>query len=349
VLDVEALSKRFGDRAGLFGFGGRRATTAVDGVSFAVDRGETLGIVGESGSGKSTTARLLLRLIEPTAGVVRLNGEDLGGLSPEMLRLRRRGIQMVFQDPYASLNPRLSVGYQLAEPLHVHGLCGRAEANERVAALLTRVGLSARQAGAYPHQFSGGQRQRIAIARALATEPQVIVADEPVSALDVSIRAQILNLIADIKAGSDLAMVFISHDLGVVRHVADRVAVMFLGRIVEIGPVAEVFAEPCHPYTLELLRAMPTSSRRHERRAAAVAVPGEAGKGCSFAHRCPLAVARCRHDHPPLAALGGARMAACFRAGEAPAFKPPPPSRSAGAQARLNRLQDRFAREGAAG
>ena len=350
-LKVEALSKSFGGRSGPFGFGRTRPVRAVDSVSFAVPRGETLGIVGESGSGKSTTARLLLRLIEPTAGVVRLNGEDLSGLASETLRLRRRGIQMVFQDPFASLNPRLSVGYQLAEPLRVHGLCGRAEANDRVAALLMRVGLSARQATAYPHQFSGGQRQRIAIARALAAEPDVIVADEPVSALDVSIRAQILNLIADIKEGSDLAIVFISHDLGVVRHVADRVAVMFLGRIVEIGPVADVFATPRHPYTLELLRAMPTQARRHRRwtGAAAATLPADASQGCSFARRCPLVGARCRDERPPLAEVGGGRMAACFRTSEVPPFLLAPQSRSAGAQVRLDRLQDRFAREGAAG
>ena len=257
VLDVTNLTKVFRQRARLFGRDRWREVPAVNGVSFSVRRGETLGLVGESGSGKSTTARLLLRLIEPTTGTIRLNGQDLSALPPSELRLRRGGMQMVFQDPYASLNPRLSIGYQLAEPLLVHGLCSRREAHTRVATLLERVGLNPHHARSYPHQFSGGQRQRIAIARALAAEPELIVADEAVSALDVSVRAQILNLISDIRRESRLSLVFISHDLGVVWHVVDHVAVMYRGRIVEMGPVKTVFQAPRHPYTRELLDAMP--------------------------------------------------------------------------------------------
>jgi oligopeptide/dipeptide ABC transporter ATP-binding protein len=342
ILEVESLTKIFGGATGVLGVGRKHPVLAVDAVSFAVARGETLGIVGESGSGKSTTARLLLRLIEPTSGEIRLNGEDLRGLSADELRRRRRGMQMVFQDPFASLNPRLSVGYQLAEPLRVHGLCGGAEAEARVASLLTRVGLSPSHARSYPHQFSGGQRQRIAIARALAVEPDLIVADEAVSALDVSVRAQILNLLDDIRREAKLSMVFISHDLGVVRHVADRVAVMFLGRIVEIGPVAEVFATPRHPYTRELLEAMPIPDpgrRRNEPRNVAA---GEAGDGCSFASRCPLVLPMCRRSQPPLAPTLPVRASACFRAAEVPPFAFSEGRAPSPAQLRLRRLQDRF-------
>jgi oligopeptide/dipeptide ABC transporter ATP-binding protein len=342
VLEVEGLTKVFGGAAGVLGVGRKHPVLAVDAVSFTVVRGETLGIVGESGSGKSTTARLLLRLIEPTSGVIRLNGEDLRGLSTDALRRRRRGMQMVFQDPFASLNPRLSVGYQLAEPLRVHELCGGAEAEARIGALLTRVGLSPTHARSYPHQFSGGQRQRIAIARALAVEPDLIVADEAVSALDVSVRAQILNLLDDIRRASRLTMVFISHDLGVVRHVADRVAVMFLGRIVEVGPVGDVFAAPRHPYTRELLEAMPMPDpgrRRSERRR----VPsGEVGDGCSFASRCPLVLPLCRSSKPPLATISAGRASACFRAADVPPFAFGETRAPGSAQLRLRRLQDRF-------
>lgn len=348
TLEVANLGKVFGGSRGLLGLRRAHPVRAVDDVSFIVRRRETLGIVGESGSGKSTTARLLLRLIEPTSGVVRLNGEDLRSLPAGQLRQRRRGMQMVFQDPFASLNPRLAVGYQLGEPLLLHGLCRRREVEERVGTLLVRVGLSPGHARLYPHQFSGGQRQRIAIARALAVEPDLIVADEAVSALDVSVRAQILNLIEDIKHASELSMVFISHDLGVVRHVADRVAVMFLGRIVEIGPVAEVFTAPRHPYTRTLLEAMPIAIPGRRRGLSRPALPGAAGAGCSFAARCALVRAECRASMPPLIGAGG-RASACFRAGDVQPFVIDAGQVAGRARQRLRRLQDRYLAAGAAG
>jgi oligopeptide transport system ATP-binding protein len=344
VLEVRGLTKTFSRRTGMPGFRRVSSVAAVQSVSFSVAEGETLGLVGESGSGKSTTARLLLRLIEPTSGSVRLNGHDLAALSAGELRTRRGGMQMIFQDPFASLNPRLSVGYQLAEPLIVHGLCGRAEARERVGALLERVGLNPAHARSYPHQFSGGQRQRIAIARALAVGPDLIVADEAVSALDVSVRAQILNLLADIRREQRLSMVFISHDLGVVWHVVDRVAVMYRGRIVETGPVKAVFRSPRHPYTRELLEAMPVA-RPGGRPRAALGVAGEesvAGIGCSFAGRCPMAVDACRRSEPELAPVGADHASACFRAAEVPPFVLGADPMPAAARERLRKLQDRF-------
>jgi len=344
LLVVRDLGKTFVRRSGLPGFRRVSRVEAVRGVSFQVEAGETLGLVGESGSGKSTTARLLLRLIDPTSGEVLLNGQDLAALSAGALRARRGGMQMIFQDPFASLNPRLSVGYQLAEPLVVHGLASRAEARVRVAGLLERVGLNPAHARSYPHQFSGGQRQRIAIARALAIEPDLIVADEAVSALDVSVRAQILNLLADIRREQKLSMVFISHDLGVVWHVVDRVAVMYRGRIVEMGPVKAVFEAPRHPYTRELLKAMPVA-RPGGRRPSTAPAPGDeaaAGRGCSFAARCPLVEPGCREREPDLVPVGPGRTSACIRAGDVPVFSLgegmiPPASRE-----RLRRLQDRF-------
>ncbi len=343
VLEVRNLSKLFGRPGVLLGGRSRAVVRAVDDVSFAVSRGEILAIVGESGSGKSTTARLILRLIEPSSGKVILNGEELGGLSAQELRRRRRGMQMVFQDPFASLNPRLTIGYQLAEPLRVHGLSARSEVRDRVVALLARVGLSAHHAASYPHQFSGGQRQRIAIARALAVEPTLIVADEAVSALDVSVRAQILNLLADIRSRSNLSLVFISHDLGVVRHIADRVAVMFRGRIVELGPVADVFASPRHPYTRELLAAVPSPTPGgRQREPIALASDGETAQGCSFGSRCPLAASRCRADTPELVAAGEGRAAACFRTSDVPPIDLQTKGRSEAAERRLLGLQARY-------
>jgi len=344
VLDVAGLSKTFVRRSGLPGFRREHRVAAVRDVSFTVAKGETLGLVGESGSGKSTTARLLLRLIDPTSGIVRLNGNDLASLSADALRRRRGGMQMIFQDPFASLNPRLAVGYQIAEPLVVHGIATRAEARDRVDALLDRVGLNPAHARSYPHQFSGGQRQRIAIARALAVAPDLIVADEAVSALDVSVRAQILNLLADIRREQALSMVFISHDLGVVRHVVDRVAVMYRGRIVESGPVQAVFHAPRHPYTRELLEAMPVT--RPGGRARIVAAPSVVddggGSGCAFAPRCPLAVERCRRDEPELAPAGEGRLSACFRAADVAPFSLGASPVPDAARARLERLQARF-------
>lgn len=340
TLEAEKLTKVFETRSRLFGR--RTRLVAVENVSFSVAQGETLGIVGESGSGKSTIARLLLRLIEPTSGTVRLNGQDVGDLSPTTLRRLRSGMQMVFQDPFSSLNPRLRVGYQLMEPLLVHQICGKREAADQIASLLVRVGLSPHHANAFPHEFSGGQRQRIAIARALAVKPDLIVADEAVSALDVSIRAQILNLLDDIRQGSKLSMIFISHDLGVVRHIADRVAVMYLGRFVEVGPVAEVFSHPRHPYTRELLDAMPVPDPARPRRAFRVPPRSEPISGCAFAPRCPLAVAECRTTRPELAPAGGGRASACLRATDVPAFSVDAQDAGNPARQRLRRLQDRY-------
>ena len=257
LLEVRGLTKSFATRTGLFGWRSGPAHLAVDGVGFTVERGRTFGIVGESGSGKSTTARLIMRLIEPTAGSVRFEGQELMRLDAEALRRRRRGIQMVFQDPFASLNPRLSVRRQLAEPIVIHGLAQGAAVDAKVDGLLTRVGLRPEHAHRYPHEFSGGQRQRIAIARALAAEPQLIIADEAVSALDVSVRAQILNLLAELQEATGVAMIFISHDLAVVRHIAQRVAVIQAGRIVEEAPTERIYVSPEHPYTCRLLGSMP--------------------------------------------------------------------------------------------
>jgi peptide/nickel transport system ATP-binding protein/oligopeptide transport system ATP-binding protein len=261
VLQAENLTKHFVATRSLLG---RPLATvkAVDGVSFALAPGETLALVGESGCGKSTVGRLLLRLLEPTAGRVILDGADLHALPDRSLRAARRNIQLIFQDPFASLNPRMTVGAILAEPLMLHAIVPSASRRERVAELLALVGLSPRHAGRYPHEFSGGQRQRVAIARALAVEPKVVVCDEAVSALDVSIRAQVINLLEELQARLGLAYVFISHDLSVVKHVADRIAVMYLGRIVETGTAEAVFGDPRHPYTRALLAAIPSPRRR---------------------------------------------------------------------------------------
>jgi oligopeptide transport system ATP-binding protein len=347
ALEVQDLGKVFKQRTGFLGLGPMRTITAVNGVSFCVRRGETLGLVGESGSGKSTTARLLLRLIEPTSGYVRLNGQDLGGLSAKELRSRRRGMQMVFQDPFASLNPRLSIGYQLAEPLLLHGLCTRSEAQDRVAALLERVGLNPNCGRSYPYQFSGGQRQRIAIARALAVEPDLMVADEAVSALEISVRAQILNLIADIRRDSKLSLVFISHDLGVVGQVANTVAVMYGGRIVELGPTKAVFSTPRHPYTRELLDAMPIP-RPGARRLRPPMPTSDNGStvGCAFARRCRLAVSVCRTSQPLLTNINATHQSACFRSGDVPPFDLAVGPIPRAARERLHRLQESFLRKG---
>ena len=254
MIQVRDLTKHFPVRRGLL----RRqvgAVRAVDGVSFDIEEGETLGLVGESGSGKSTAARTLLQLEPPTSGSVRFDGEDLTRLRPAELRNARRHMQMIFQDPYASLNPRMSVGRAVAEPLHVHGIGSRLERQARVAELLELVGLGASAADRFPHEFSGGQRQRVGIARALATRPRFVVADEPISALDVSIQAQIVNLLADLKDELRLTYLFIAHDLSMVRHLSDRVAVMYLGRLVELGQRDAVFASPRHPYTRALIAA----------------------------------------------------------------------------------------------
>ncbi len=311
LLSVRDLAKHY---AGAHG----QTVKALDGVSFDVMPGETLGIVGESGCGKSTLGRALLRLVEPSGGAVRFAGEDVLKLDRAALTRRRRDMQIVFQDPFGSLNPRHSVGAILAEPLEVHGVGDRAARAARVKELLALVGLDPEAAGRYPHEFSGGQRQRIAIARALALEPKLIVADEPVSALDVSIQSQILNLLADLRARFGLALLFISHDLGVIRHVSDRIGVMYLGKLVEIGPAAEIFAKPAHPYTQALLSAIPkpVPGKRHDRIILTGELPDPANPppGCAFHARCRFALPRCANERPALverAHDGGTRVNAC--------------------------------------
>jgi ABC-type oligopeptide transport system ATPase subunit len=277
LLEVRDLSKHFARKRGLLR--PPDIVRAVDGVSFAIDEGETFGLVGESGSGKTTTGRCLLRLIEPTSGEVRFRGENLLACTPERLRRIRREIQMVFQDPYASLNPRMRARDIVEEPLAIHGIGTRADRRSRVTELCSRVGLDPRQLDRYPHQFSGGQRQRIGLARALALEPSLVVADEPVSALDVSIQAQVINLLIDLQRELGLTYVFISHDLRLVRHVCSRVAVMYLGRIVELARADDLFAAPRHPYTRALLAAMPVPDPDAEPRRASVDPEAPAWEG----------------------------------------------------------------------
>jgi peptide/nickel transport system ATP-binding protein len=289
--------------------------TAVDGVDLTVGEGELVALVGESGSGKTTLGRALLRLIEPTAGAIRFRGEDLLALGREELRRRRRSLQMVFQDPYSSLNPRLRVRDALFEPLLVHGMASRDERANVVARLLTEVGLPEDAAARYPHEFSGGQRQRIGIARALATSPDLLVADEPVSALDVSVRAQVVNLLLDLRRRRRLAILFIAHDLALVGRIAERVVVLYLGRVVEEGPAAEVLATPRHPYTVALLSAVPSPDPEHA--GVRIVLPGDPPSpadppvGCRFHPRCPVAAARCREESPALIAETDGRRIAC--------------------------------------
>jgi oligopeptide transport system ATP-binding protein len=323
LLEANGLLKHFPIRRGLVLPKEIGRVRAVDGVSFTLARGETLAIVGESGCGKSTLGRLLLRLIEPTSGSVRFDGTDLTGLPKAALRAARRRMQMIFQDPFASLNPRLPVRAILAEPLRLHLRLGPAEISRRVHELLGLVGLSGFHAERYPHEFSGGQRQRIGIARALATNPELIVCDEPVSALDVSIQAHVINLLNDLKRKFALSYVFISHDLAVVRHIADRVAVMYLGEIVEIGAKHAVIGTPRHPYTQALLSAVPrpevTAAPREVPRGD-VPSPLNPPSGCRFHPRCVHAVARCRAERPALVTQADGRAVACHRVGEIPGW-----------------------------
>jgi peptide/nickel transport system ATP-binding protein/oligopeptide transport system ATP-binding protein len=312
LLSVRDLSKDF--VAGRAGFlAEKRRIRAVDRVSFDIDRRETLGLVGESGCGKTTTGRLVLRLIEPTSGQIRFDGTDILALAPPALRALRRDMQIVFQDPFGALNPRMTAGELIIEPLAVHHAGDAAAQERKLRNLLDMVGLSAHHAARYPHEFSGGQRQRVCIARALALDPAFLVCDEAVSALDVSVQAQILNLLADLKAELGLTYLFISHDLGVVRHISDRVAVMYLGRIVEIGPKAAIFAAPAHPYTQALLRSVPSRAKgRKSFFTIAGDVPSAANPppGCRFHTRCPLAFERCRVEEPALRPAGAATHAA---------------------------------------
>jgi peptide/nickel transport system ATP-binding protein len=314
VIEVADLAKHFPVRKGFFR-GAAGAVRAVDGVSFRIARGETLGLVGESGCGKSTLARAVLRLIEPSAGRIRVQGRDITALSRRALRPYRRQMQMIFQDPFASLNPRMTVGEIVAEPLRVHAIASARERKARVAALFAQVGLSARDMRRYPHEFSGGQRQRISIARALALDPSLIVADEPVSALDVSIQAQVINLMMDLQREKHLAYLFIAHDLAVVEHISHRVGVMYLGKIVEYAEKTRLFRRPLHPYTEALLAAVPVpdpdAPRTKRIVQGDVPSPINPPAGCAFHPRCPYAMARCKDEPPRLQAIEPEHWVAC--------------------------------------
>jgi oligopeptide/dipeptide ABC transporter ATP-binding protein len=316
LLEARDLVKHFTVRGTAFR-SGDDVVHAVDGVSLEVRSGETLGVVGESGCGKSTLGRLLVRLHEPTSGSVYFDGSDITNLSRRHLRPYRREMQMIFQDPYASLNPRKRVGQILGDPFEIHGGLSREKTRTRVRELLETVGLSPDHVNRYPHEFSGGQRQRIGVARALALNPKLIVADEPVSALDVSIQAQVINLLDDLQSDFDLTYVFIAHDLGVVHHVSDRIAVMYLGVVVEVGPSDELFLAPVHPYTEALLSAIPAIEGEEEVRRERIVLEGEVPSpvappaGCRFHTRCRYATDICKIERPPLVDHGGGRFAAC--------------------------------------
>ncbi|MFE2914873.1 ABC transporter ATP-binding protein [Kitasatospora indigofera] len=316
LLSVRDLVKTFPGRRGRTGRAGP-PVRAVDGVSFDLGAGETLGLVGESGCGKSTTGRLVVRLLDPTEGSITLDGQEIGGLGPAGMRPYRKHLQMVFQDPHSSLNPRQTVARIISEPLLVQG-ASAADARRRAAELMDLVGLVPEQLDRYPHEFSGGQAQRIGIARSLATSPRLVVADEPVSALDVSVQAQVVNLMERLQRELGLAYLFIAHDLSVVKRVCDRVAVMYLGRIVEIGDKHEVYGSPAHPYTRALLSAVPLPDPAAERARERIVLlgdppsPADPPSGCSFHPRCPKAQERCRTEQPLLRIAGpGTRQAAC--------------------------------------
>ena len=316
LLEAVGLGKQFTLKGGWFGRG-RQTVHAVDDVSFRVYPGETLGLVGESGCGKSTLARCLVRLHAISSGTLRFEDQDITHLSTQAMRPLRARLQMVFQDPGASLNPRRRIGDLLAEPLRVHGVERPADIAARVRELLGLVGLREAHLQRFPHEFSGGQRQRIGIARALALSPRLIIADEPVSALDVSIQAQILNLLAELQEELGLTYIFIAHDLSVVRQVSTRTAVMYLGSIVEMGPSDELFAQPLHPYTQALISAVPVAEVDPSRRRSRIIIAGDPPSplapppGCRFAPRCPVSQALCRTERPALRALGEERMVAC--------------------------------------
>src|SRR5579859_5313888 len=318
LVDVKGLKVHFPIKGGILSRT-MAYVKAVDGVDFTVRRGETLGLVGESGCGKSTTGRAILQLYRPTAGHVYFEGKDLTTMGGEELRRQRRQMQMIFQDPYASLNPRMTVGSIISEPLQVHGLASGKARQEKVQDLLRVVGLNAYYINRYPHEFSGGQRQRIGIARALAVNPSFIVADEPISALDVSIRAQVINLMEDLQAEFNLTYLFIAHDLSVVRHISDRVAVMYLGKIVELADRAELYQNPLHPYTKALLSAVPIPDPLAEAKRERIILQGDVPSpinppsGCRFHTRCPIAIAACSEVDPPFEEKAPGHWAACIR------------------------------------
>ena len=314
VLEVRDLKKHFPVKKGLL----RRTVGhvyAVDGVSFSIGEGETLGLVGESGCGKSTVARTVLRLVEPTAGSIRLAGHDITHLGNAEMRPHRREMQIIFQDPFASLDPRMSAGDIVAEPLMVHGMANGKERAERVAALFQQVGLRPAQMRGFPHEFSGGQRQRICIARALALNPKLIVGDEPVSALDVSIQAQVINLMVSLQREKRLSYLFIAHDLAVVEHISHRIAVMYLGRIVETADKETLFRRPLHPYTEALLSAVPIPDPKIKRKKRVlqgdVPSPVNPPPGCAFHTRCPYMMARCKQEAPRLTEVAPGNLVAC--------------------------------------
>ncbi|MDD9935809.1 MAG: dipeptide ABC transporter ATP-binding protein [Myxococcales bacterium] len=333
ILEVEGLSKYFPVYGGVF----RREVArvyAVDSVSFTLEQGETLGLVGESGCGKSTLARALIRLYEPNAGTVRFKGKDFRALDRDALKQARADMQMVFQDPYASLNPRMSIGRILEEPFKLHGIGTPEERRSKVLALLERVGLRSDAYDRFPHEFSGGQRQRVGIARAIALEPEVVICDEPVSALDVSIQSQVLNLLRELQRELGLTYIFISHDLAVVRYISDRVAVMYLGRMVELAETDDLYRAPRHPYTQALLESLPLPDPSQRGKAAPlegdVPSPRNPPSGCHFHTRCPHAVDRCKREVPPLVELkdNPKHRVACHlvHSGELPAHPSPSPS-----------------------
>jgi oligopeptide transport system ATP-binding protein len=327
ILRVEELVKHFPIRAGFFGstVGHVRA---VDGVSFAVKHGEAFGLVGESGCGKTTLAQTLVRLYKPNTGRILFDGVDLAGLGPSAMRPHRRRIQMIFQDPYASLDPRMTVGHIVGEPLEIYGVGTRAQREARVAELLQTVGLNAYMVNRYPHEFSGGQRQRIGIARALALQPELVICDEPVSALDVSIQAQVLNLLRDLQTEFGLTYLFIAHNLAAVAYVCDRIGVMYLGKLVELGTTEQICERPMHPYTRALLSAVPIPAPGLKKQrivlSGDVPSPVNPPSGCRFRTRCPMAREDCASAIPPLREVEPGHWVACFYAEQSQVEMPPP-------------------------